>query len=91
MKEILDYYLRLSQNNNKPWFDAHKAEYLHVKEKFEALAEKFIHGVEQFDPHCRNLQVKDCVYRIYRDIRICSIYEGSSQVQQMVISGHLLK
>lgn len=69
MKEILDYYLRLSQNNNKPWFDAHKAEYLHVKEKFEALAEKFIFGVAQFDPRCRNLQVKDCVYRIYRDIR----------------------
>lgn len=31
------------------------------------------------------------IERIYRDIRICSIYEGSSQVQQMVISGHLLK
>ena len=31
------------------------------------------------------------IERIYRDIRICSIYEGSSQAQQMVISGHLLK
>lgn len=31
------------------------------------------------------------IERIYRDIRICSIYEGSSQVQQMVISGALLK
>ncbi len=31
------------------------------------------------------------IERIYRDIRICSIYEGSSQVQQMVISGQLLK
>ena len=31
------------------------------------------------------------IERLYRDIRICSIYEGSSQVQQMVISGHLLK
>ncbi|MBQ1654535.1 MAG: DUF2461 family protein, partial [Bacteroidales bacterium] len=27
MKEILDFYLQLSQNNNKPWFDAHRAEY----------------------------------------------------------------
>jgi len=31
------------------------------------------------------------IERLYRDIRINSIYEGSSQVQQMVISGQLLK
>ncbi|NLB29928.1 MAG: acyl-CoA dehydrogenase [Clostridiales bacterium] len=31
------------------------------------------------------------VERFYRDARICSIYEGTSQVQQMVISGNLLK
>ena len=31
------------------------------------------------------------IERLYRDVRITSIYEGSSQVQQMVISGALLK
>jgi len=31
------------------------------------------------------------VERLYRDARICSIYEGTSQVQEMVISGDLLK
>ena len=31
------------------------------------------------------------VERFYRDVRISSIYEGTSQVQQMVISGNLLK
>ena len=31
------------------------------------------------------------VERFYRDVRISSIYEGTSQVQQMVISGSLLK
>lgn len=31
------------------------------------------------------------IERIYRDVRVCSIYEGSSQVQQIVISGQLLK
>ena len=35
--------------------------------------------------------IKDyAVERIYRDARIISIYEGTSQVQQMVISGNLL-
>ena len=31
------------------------------------------------------------IERIYRYIRVCSIYEGSSQVQQFVISGQMLK
>lgn len=31
------------------------------------------------------------IERIYRDVRVCSIYEGSSQVQQIVISGQMLK
>lgn len=31
------------------------------------------------------------IERLYRDIRVTTIYEGSSQVQQMVISGQLLK
>ena len=31
------------------------------------------------------------VERFYRDVRISSIYEGTSQVQQMVIAGNLLK
>lgn len=31
------------------------------------------------------------IERLYRDIRINTIYEGSSQVQQMVIAGQLLK
>lgn len=36
--------------------------------------------------------VKDYrIERIYRDARILSIYEGTSQVQQMVIAGKLLK
>lgn len=31
------------------------------------------------------------VERLYRDARICSIYEGTSQIQQLVISGQLLR
>jgi alkylation response protein AidB-like acyl-CoA dehydrogenase len=31
------------------------------------------------------------IERLYRDVRVLTIYEGSSQVQQMVIAGQLLK
>lgn len=69
MKDILDFYLRLSQNNNKVWFDAHRAEYEAIKARMAVFAEQLIQGVSDFDPRCRNLQVKDCTYRINRDIR----------------------
>lgn len=69
MKELLDYYLRLSQNNCKSWFDSHRDEYEKSKKQLEALAEQFIQGVELFDPRCQGLTPKDCTYRINRDIR----------------------
>ena len=31
------------------------------------------------------------IERLYRDVRITSIYEGSSQIQQIIISGQMLK
>ena len=31
------------------------------------------------------------IERLYRDVRVCSIYEGSSQVQQIVIAGQLFR
>jgi len=69
MKELLDFYLLLSQNNNKPWFDEHRAEYEASKAQLATFAQEFINGVETFDARCKGLQVKDCTYRINRDIR----------------------
>ena len=69
MKQIIDFLLRLSENNNKPWFDEHKAEYKQVKATFDAFAIDFMHGVEQFDPRVEGLALKDITYRINRDLR----------------------
>lgn len=69
MKKILDFMTRLAENNNKPWFDAHKAEYLEVKKRFDEFALQFLHGVEEFDARVKNLGLKDITYRIYRDVR----------------------
>lgn len=69
MKEIIDFLEALAANNNKPWFDEHKAWYKEVKAKWDALAMQFLAGVEQFDPRVHDLQLKDITYRIYRDLR----------------------
>jgi len=72
MKTVLTFLHNLQQNNNKVWFDAHKAEYLEAKEKFEALVEKVIIRLTEFDPAIKGLKAKDCTYRIYRDVRFSS-------------------
>ncbi|MCI2121774.1 MAG: DUF2461 domain-containing protein [Bacteroidales bacterium] len=69
MQHLLDFFSGLSENNNKPWFDAHKIEYLKIKAYFESLTARLIEGIGEFDPSVRNLTVKECTYRIYRDLR----------------------
>ena len=69
MKRVLEYLRNLAANNNKVWFDAHKDEYLLAKKVFEDFTEQLIAKVEAFDPTVKGLTVKDCTYRIYRDVR----------------------
>ena len=69
MKRVLEYLRNLAANNNKVWFDAHKDEYLLAKKVFEDFTEQLIAKVEAFDPTVKGLTVKDCTYRIYRDLR----------------------
>lgn len=69
MKIVLDFLNQLAENNNKEWFDANKSFYKEVKQTFEVFTEKLIINISEFDPTIRNLTVKDCTYRIYRDLR----------------------
>jgi len=59
----------LKKNNNKPWFEKNKSVYLDAKEDMEAFVQQVIDGLGKIDPDIAPLQPKDCVYRIYRDVR----------------------
>ena len=69
MKQVLDFLRNLLLNNEKPWFDAHKADYLQAKDTISAFAEELIDGIRSFDDTVGPLSVADCTYRIYRDVR----------------------
>ena len=69
MKDILKFLSALSRHNDREWFEAHRADYLRVKERFEEFAARFIESVAAFDPTVEGLSVRDCTYRIYRDVR----------------------
>ena len=66
---ILDFYARLKNNNNRIWFDAHKAEYQKVKAQVELITKNILKQLTVFDKTLINTTAKECIFRIYRDIR----------------------
>ncbi|MCQ2959327.1 MAG: DUF2461 domain-containing protein [Bacteroidales bacterium] len=66
---VWNFLSDLALNNNKNWFDAHKSLYKQAHENSMAFAEALITGLAKFDKDVAGLSVKDCTYRIYRDLR----------------------
>lgn len=69
MYVILNFLRQLEDNNNKPWFDSHKKDYLEARAHFNILVEKLLDGIVSFDPSIKGVGVNDCIYRIYKDMR----------------------
>lgn len=69
MKKVVEFLRQLQQNNCSEWFHAHKGEYEEVKRYFNDFALELIAGAGEFDESVRGLELKDCTYRINRDIR----------------------
>jgi uncharacterized protein (TIGR02453 family) len=69
MKIILDYLKELKANNDREWFHANKPQYEKAKKEFEAMVNRLIPEIYKFDPSIGTITAKDCVFRIFRDIR----------------------
>jgi len=69
MKELFRFLKELDQNNNREWFNANKEWYLKSKATYESFVGEIINGLSSFDPEIAGVQVKDSVFRIYRDVR----------------------
>lgn len=72
MREIMNFLDALMRNNNREWFNAHKSEYVYIQDKFNKFALRLMDATAAFDPDVYGLELKDCTYRIYRDIRFSS-------------------
>lgn len=60
---------QLAANNNKAWFDAYRDEYLIAKEDFEKFISALLEKLVAIEPAFRDQKAKDCVFRIFRDVR----------------------
>lgn len=65
----LKFLKLLRLNNNKVWFDEHKTEYMAAKADFESMVQQLIDGLARQDATMQGLTLKDCVFRIYKDVR----------------------
>jgi uncharacterized protein (TIGR02453 family) len=59
----------LKKNNNREWFEKNRGKYELAKEDFEQFVGEVIKELSKSNPALGNLKVKDCVFRIYRDVR----------------------
>jgi len=69
MEKVLQFLKELSENNNREWFQNNKKWYDESKEKVLFLTDVLINEIGKFDDSIRGLQPKDCMFRIFRDVR----------------------
>ncbi len=68
-KIIIDFLKDLKENNEREWFHANKGRYERARKEFEAFIDALIPELRKIDPLIDLITAKDCVFRIYRDVR----------------------
>ena len=69
MKNVFYFLKDLKQNNNKEWFDQNRDKYLKTKEDFLEFTQILINSILDYDKSIKDLNAKDCLFRIFRDVR----------------------
>jgi len=69
MKDVLRFLEALSGNNNREWFTENKEWYRACYARFVEFSAEYIRRLSALDPAMAELQPKDCIWRIYRDVR----------------------
>jgi uncharacterized protein (TIGR02453 family) len=66
---VLDFLTQLAQNNNREWFQLNKRQYDEAKAEMESFVNSIIPELAKFDETVRYVEAKDCIFRIFRDVR----------------------
>ena len=68
-KESVQFLDDLKANNNRDWFLDNKKRYEIFKKDYQQLVGNFLDAMKPLDPSLELLEVKNCTFRINRDIR----------------------
>jgi uncharacterized protein (TIGR02453 family) len=69
---IFDFLTQLKLNNNRDWFQANKKTYEAARKEMEAFVSEMIVSISAIDPQLQSPAMKDCVFRIFRDVRFAT-------------------
>lgn len=69
MLQVIRFLQDLSENNNREWFQENKNRYDESRKKALFLTEVVINEIRKFDPEIPLLDPKECLFRIFRDVR----------------------
>lgn len=67
--QTIEFLNDLKANNNRDWFRGNKKRYDNIKNDMLSFLGKLIPEIAAFDPQVVAIQPKDCIFRIYRDVR----------------------
>lgn len=68
-KDTLQFLDDLKANNNRDWFLENKKRYEGFKKDYQQLVGDLLDAMKPLDPSLEMLEVKNCTFRINRDIR----------------------
>lgn len=68
-KTIFEFLTLLRENNNREWFQANRKMYDSARAGMETLLDTVIPHLAQFDDAIRYTSAKECLFRIFRDVR----------------------
>ena len=69
MKLILDFLQDLAANNQREWFLANRKKYDEATGSFKKMIEPVLLEMKSVDESLQSLQLKECFFRINRDVR----------------------
>lgn len=69
MEKVIQFLQDLAVNNNREWFNENRKRYEECRNKVLFLTEVLNNEIAKFDPNVPPMNPKDCMFRIFRDIR----------------------
>lgn len=69
MEKVLQFLNELAANNNRQWFESNKLWYEECREKIIFITDVLINEIRKFDSNVPALDARECMFRIFRDVR----------------------
>jgi uncharacterized protein (TIGR02453 family) len=66
---MVEFLTDLTANNNKEWMHANKKRYEEYKKDYHNFISSILMEMKSLDPNLADLEIKNCTFRINRDIR----------------------